>query len=123
MIKSLLGIVAAGFIFAGSAQAMPAPVNQAQPAPQAASELLVKVATQSQRRAARRVCRAQYGSRLTGVFFNRRGGFACRYRLSTRTLTNRAARTCRRKGQRLTRVVGIKSRGGVTTIRFVCRRR
>jgi hypothetical protein len=122
MIKTLFGIVAAGFILAGTAHALPVPVNQPQPAPQVGNELLVKVATQSQRRAARRSCRAQYGSRLTGVFFNRRG-FACRYRASTRTLTNRAARTCRRKGERLTRVLGINSRRGVTTIRFVCRRR
>ena len=85
-------------------------------------ELLVEVATKSQKKYAYRACKRQYGSRLAFVTF-RGSKFVCHFRKSTKQLTKDASRSCRKSGMRLVRVTSIKIKGNKSVTRFVCKRR
>jgi hypothetical protein len=83
---------------------------------------IIKVLSSSQKAAARRICRAQYGSRLAYVSFTR-SRYVCHFRKSTKTLTNQAARNCRKSGLRLAKINSIKIKGNRSITRFTCKRR
>jgi hypothetical protein len=113
--KSLLAI----FIVASPAAALPSfPQTEF---PVQGQDFIIKVATASQKAAARRTCRAQYGARLAYVSF-RGNQYVCHFRKSNKKLTNEAARNCRKSGMRLARVTSIKIKGNKSITNFVCKR-
>jgi hypothetical protein len=82
-------------------------------------QLLVDVATKSQKAYGYRSCKRKYGSRLAYVSY-RGSNYVCHYRKSTKTLTKAAARSCRKSGMKLQRVTSIKIKGNRSVTRFVC---
>lgn len=89
--------------------------------PDTANPAIIKVLNGSQKAAARRVCRAQYGSRLAYVTFTR-SRYVCHFRKSTKTLSKQASQKCRKSGMRLGKITSIKIRGNRSITRFTCKR-
>jgi hypothetical protein len=102
--------------------ALALPVGPQPDIPDVANTNIITVATKAQKTAARRSCRAQYGSRLAFVSFSG-NRYVCHFRKSTRKLTNDAARSCRKSGLKLARVNSIKIKGNRSITRFTCKRR
>jgi hypothetical protein len=101
--------------------AMALPVGPQPDIPDAPNASIIKVLSGSQKAAARRACRAQYGSRLAYVSYTR-SRYVCHFRKSTKTLTNQAARNCRKSGLRLAKITSIKIKGNRSITRFTCKR-
>jgi hypothetical protein len=120
MTKFWSGLIVALAVLISPVEAMPTMPQV--PAPDADSNMIIKVATKSQKAAARRTCRAQYGSRLAYVTFSR-NRYVCHFRKSTKKLTNEAARSCRKSGMRLSKVNSIRIKGSRSITRFTCKRR
>lgn len=119
MLKFISKIVLVFSLLATPAMALPA---GPQPhIPDAPNTSIIKVLTKSQKTAARRACRAQYGSRLAFVTFSS-NRYVCHFRKSTRTLTKQAARNCRKSGLRLSKINSIKIKGNRSITRFTCKR-
>ncbi len=118
--KFLSGLIVALAVLVSPVEAMPTMPQI--PAPDAGTGMIIKVATASQKAAARRTCRAQYGSRLAYVSFTR-NRYVCHFRKSNRKLTNEAARSCRKSGMRLSKVNSIRIKGNRSITRFTCKRR
>jgi hypothetical protein len=89
--------------------------------PEQPSDLLVEVATASQKRLANAACRRQYGSRLAYVSI-RGNSYTCHFRKSNKQLTKEASRSCKKSGMRLKRVNSIKVKGSKVVTRFTCSR-
>jgi hypothetical protein len=120
MFKFAGKMVLAFSIFASPVMALPSgPTPQIPDVPNSA---IIKIATASQKSAARRACRAQYGARLAFVSFSG-NRYVCHFRKSTKRLTNEAARNCRKSGMKLARVNSIKIKGNQSITRFTCKRR
>jgi hypothetical protein len=120
MLKTVFKIIFALSILVTPAAALPqAPQSDIPDVPNPA---IVKVLSGTQKAAARRACRAQYGSRLAYVTFTRTR-YVCHFRKSTKTLTKQAARSCRKSGLKLARINSIKIKGNRSITRFTCKRR
>lgn len=98
------------------------PVGPQTEIPDAPTASIVKVMSKSQKSAARRICRAQYGSRLAFVTFSR-NRYVCHFRKSTKTLAKQADRNCRKSGLRLAKINSIRIKGNQSVTRFTCKRR
>ncbi len=120
MLKFVSKFVMAISILIGPAVALP--FASPSEIPDAPNTSIIKVLTGSQKAAARRVCRSQYGSRLAYVTYTRTR-YVCHFRKSTKTLTKQAARNCRKSGLTLAKVNSIKIKGNRSITRFTCKRR
>jgi hypothetical protein len=98
------------------------PLGPQSPIPDAPNDMVVKVLSSSQKAAARRACRAQYGARLAYVTFSR-SRYVCHFRKSNKQLTKQASRNCRKSGLKLARINSIKIKGNRSITRFTCKRR
>jgi hypothetical protein len=120
MLKCVSKLVLAFSLVATPALALP--VGPQTEIPDAPNTALIKILSKSQKSAARRACRAQYGARLAFVTFTR-NRYVCHFRKSTKTLTKQAARNCRKSGLRLARINSIKIKGNQSITRYTCKRR
>jgi hypothetical protein len=120
MFKPLAKIVIIIGLCATPAAAMP--LGPQPDIPDVQNTTVTTVASKSQKAAARRVCRAQYGARLAFVSFSG-NRYVCHFRKSTKALTKEAARSCRKTGLKLARVNSIKIKGDRSITRFTCKRR
>lgn len=118
--KTIAAAVLSLSLLAMPAMAMPGRPSVA--VENAPNELLVDVATKSQKTYAYKTCRRQYGNRLAFVTFRGRN-FVCHFRKSNKQLTKEASRSCRKSGMKLNRVTSIKIKGNKSVTRFVCTRR
>ena len=119
MLNFVSKIVLAFAIFVTPAVALP--LGQQSAIPDLPNISIIKVLSSSQKAAARRACRAQYGSRLAYVTYTRTR-YVCHFRKSTKTLTKQAARNCRKSGLRLAKINSIKIKGNRSITRFTCKR-